>query len=69
MLFKRINELEDKVKELEQQLKIEKINYMLMEKYINENDLADDYNKMVNLQLNEAQAHVLRRKFKIVNTE
>jgi len=69
MTFMRVKELEERVKELEKELKLAEVNFMSMQKYLNDKGLIDDYERVTILMINEAQANVLRRYFKVVDSD
>lgn len=68
MTFMRVKELEAQVKDLEEKLKLAEVNFMSMNKYLNDKGLIDDYEKVTMLIIREAQSTVLRRHFKTVDS-
>ncbi|MEI2357447.1 hypothetical protein [Mesobacillus zeae] len=67
MTFKRVEELETEIDALEKKLKAAEVDRMMMEKYLHEKGLTHDYIKTAENEISEAQAGILRRKFKVVS--
>lgn len=67
MTFTRVKELEVQVEKLQKDLKEYAANSMMMEKYLREKGLIDDYVKMAENEILEVQASILRRRFKVVD--
>lgn len=66
MTFIRVKELEDQVKQLQKDLKAAKVDSLMMEKYLRENGLLDDYEQMAVREIRDVYAGMLRRDFRLV---
>lgn len=69
MTFMRVKELEAQVAKLKKDLRNAEVEGMLMEKYLQQNGLMDDFMKMAELELREVHADMLRAHFKVINPE
>ncbi|MGD6879923.1 hypothetical protein [Bacillus infantis] len=69
MTFMRVKELEDQVKQLEKDLKAAKVDSLMMEKYLRERELLDDYEEMAMREIRDVYAGMLRRDFKLVENK
>ena len=66
MTFMRVKELEEQVTQLQKDLKAAKVDSLMMEKYLREKGLLDDYEEMAMREIRDVYAGMLRRDFKIV---
>ncbi|MFY2157973.1 hypothetical protein ACOSZF_20400 [Cytobacillus firmus] len=66
MPFMRVKELEEQVTQLQKDLKAAKVDSLMMEKYLREKGLLDDYEEMAMREIRDVYAGMLRRDFKIV---
>lgn len=69
MTFKRVKELEAQVEQLQKDWKVARVDSLMMESYLREKGLFDDYINTAALEIREAQAVVLRRRLKVVDSE
>jgi hypothetical protein len=66
MTFTRVKELEAEVAALRKKLMYAEVDRMMMEKYLCEKGLTDNYVKMAENEILNTQAEILRRRFKVV---
>jgi len=66
MTFTRVKELEAEVAALRKKLMSAEVDRMMMEKYLCEKGLTDDYVKMAENEILNTQAEILRSQFKVV---
>jgi hypothetical protein len=69
MTFMRVKELEEQVKQLQKDLKAAKVDSLMMEKYLREKGLLDDYEEMAVREIRDVYAGMLRRDFKLVEKD
>lgn len=69
MTFTRVKELEAQVEKLKKDLRDFKVENRLMEKYLRDKGLTDDFMHMGEMALREIQADMLRSQFKVVNAK
>ncbi|TYR82131.1 hypothetical protein FZC66_00600 [Priestia megaterium] len=67
MTFARVKELEAQVEKLQKNLKEYAVDSIMMEKYLHEKGLFDDFIKMAEHEILNEQAAILRRDFKVVD--
>jgi hypothetical protein len=63
MTLARVKELENQVQLLKKELKETKVDNSMLNKYLNEKGLIDDYTYFAENRIREAQADILRKSF------
>ena len=66
MTFTRVKELEAEAAKLRKKLMYTEVDRMMMEKFLLEKGLTDEYVKMAENEILDTQAEILRRRFKVV---